>query len=109
METLVRGGSLEGTASGGDCVVGTRLTTNSVRRIGIDQVDGRPVKQAIHVLGLAAVTAEQTVLSEQPKVPWLGRRLIGRFRHIIWIGNTPVSPRADQTQKLNGHEAHQLL
>ena len=71
---------------GGDGVVRARLDLHVVGRVGVDQVDGGAVEQAVHVLGLAAVAAQQAVLAEEPQVAGLRDRLVGRLGHVVGIG-----------------------
>ena len=46
-------------------------------------IDGA-VEQAVHVLGLAAVAAEQAMVAQNPQVARLGDRLVGRLGHFVF-------------------------
>jgi len=64
IQLLVVRGRLEGAQAGGDGVVGARLDPDVVRRVGVDHVDRRAAQQAIDVLGLARVAAQQAVFAQ---------------------------------------------
>ena len=61
-------GARERAEAGGDGVVAARLDLDVVGRIGVDQMDGGAVEQAVDVLGLAAVAAQQAMVAQQPQV-----------------------------------------
>ena len=85
-----------------------RLDLDVVGRVGVHQVDGGAVQQAIHVLGLAAVAAEQAVVAEEPQVARLRDRLVGRLGHVVGVGQALVRLRPEQPQQLVGGEAGQV-
>jgi hypothetical protein len=80
IELLVVRRAGEGAEAGGNSVVRPRLDIHSIRRIGVDQVNRGAVEQAIHVLGLGAIAAQQAVLTEEPQVAGLGDGSIRRLR-----------------------------
>ena len=73
----------------------------------LTQVDRRTVEQPVHVLGLAAVAAEQTVLAENPQVAGLGDRLVGRLRHLVGVAEPFRDARIEQPGQFVGVEAQQ--
>ena len=68
IKSLVVLSARERTQSRGDCVIASRLNTAIVRRVSVDQLDPGSVEQTIEVSGLAAITTEQTMRAEDPKV-----------------------------------------
>jgi hypothetical protein len=86
----------EGGQSGGDGIVAARLDLDAVWRVGVDQVDRLPAQQAVHVVGLAAVAAEQAMDAEAVQVAGPGDGLVGRLGHVVGVGQPRVRPRRQQ-------------
>jgi hypothetical protein len=59
---------LERGQAGSDGVVRPRLDLHVVRRVGVDQVDAGAIEQAVDVLGLGAVAAEQAMVAQDPQI-----------------------------------------
>lgn len=71
-------------------------------------MDGRALKQAVYVLGLAAVPAQQAVVAENPQIAWLRCRSIRRGRHVVGIGQTLLHVAAHQPRQFLLVEAQQV-
>lgn len=78
----------EGRQASGDGVVAAGLNPDVVRRVGVDQVNGRTVEQPVDVPRVASVAAEQPMIAENPQVARLGDRLVRRLGYLVGIGQT---------------------
>ena len=98
----------EGTVARGDGVVAPRLDLHVVRRVGVDQLDRGAGQEPIHVLRLAAVAAEQPVVTQDPQVARLRDRLVGRLGHLVGIGQSVLHARIEQLGQVVLREAEQF-
>ena len=78
-------GALERRQTCGDRVVAARFHFHIVRRICVHQMDRCAVKQSVDMLWVAAVAAEQAMLTQDPQVARLGDGCIRRRRNIVRI------------------------
>ncbi len=92
----------EGAQTGGDRVVTAWFDLNVVRRIGVHQVDGRAVEEAVDIFRLAAVATQQAVFTEQPNIAWLRDRLIGRLGYVVGIALAAIRYFQQASEFLGG-------
>ena len=71
----------------------SRFDLDVVWRIRVHEMDGGAVEQAIHVLRLAAVAAEQAMLPKHPKIARLRDRFVRRLGHLVGVGLSCIGLR----------------
>jgi hypothetical protein len=63
-------------------------------------MDRQAVEQPVHVVGVTAIAAQQTVLAEQPQVPGLRGCLVGRCRRLVGIAQAIADTGVEQLGQL---------
>jgi hypothetical protein len=53
-------------------------------------VNGLAAQESVHVLVLAAITAKQAVIAQDPQVAGLRDRLVGRLGDVVGVGQAPT-------------------
>ena len=81
-------GSLETAQAGGDSAIAARFNVYAIRRVAKCQLDLGPLQQLIHMLRVAAVTAFDAVLTQQPDFARFRHCFIRRPRDCIRIGQS---------------------
>lgn len=66
----------------------------------MDQLDQRGVQEAIHVVAVAGVAAEETVIAQEPQVPAVCLRRLRRLGDEVWIGQPVYGRPAQELGKL---------
>jgi hypothetical protein len=85
IELLVMGDG-EGTETGSNRVVASRLDPDVVRGICINEMHGRAVEEAIYLLGSARVAAQEAVVAQHPEIAGLRDCLVGWSRNLVRVG-----------------------
>ena len=74
----------------------------------MDQVHRGAGEQAIHVCGLGAVAAQDSMPAQEPGVATLGLRLIGGLGHVVGITRCVGRRWFQQTEELISREADEI-